>query len=68
MRNFAEFTGRHLYRNPFLVFSCEFCEISNVCLQNNTGQLLLAVSIVVKEVLANETVNYETRTKAYVLI
>ena len=65
MRNFAEFTGRHLYRNPFLVFSCEFC---NICLQNNTGQLLLAVSVVVKEVLANETVNYETRTKAYVLI
>ena len=27
MRNFAEFTGTHLCWNPFLVFSCEFCEI-----------------------------------------
>ena len=27
MRNFAEFTRKHLYQNPFLVFSCEFCEI-----------------------------------------
>ena len=39
-------------------------------LQNSTVQLLLivAVSIVAKGVLANDTVNYETRTKAYVLI
>ena len=27
MRNFAEFTRKHLYRNPFLVFYCEFYEI-----------------------------------------
>ena len=27
MRNFAEFTRKHLYRNLFLVFSCEFFEI-----------------------------------------
>ena len=27
MKNFAEFTRKYLYRNPFLVFSCEFCEI-----------------------------------------
>ena len=27
MRNFAEFTRKDLYRNPFLVFCCEFCEI-----------------------------------------
>ena len=39
-------------------------------LQNSTGRLLLiiAVSIVAKGLLANETVKYETRTKAYVLI
>ena len=39
-------------------------------LQNSSGRLLLiiAVSIVAKGVLANQTVNYETRTKAYVLI
>ena len=27
MTNFAEFTRKHLYRNPFLVFSFEFCKI-----------------------------------------
>ena len=39
-------------------------------LQNTTRRLLLiiAVSIVVKGELANETVNYDTKTKAYVPI
>ena len=39
-------------------------------LQNSTGRLLLmiAVSIVAKDVLANKTLNYETRTKAYALV
>ena len=39
-------------------------------LQNNTGPLLLivAVSIIAKRVLVNETANYDTKTKAYVLI
>ena len=39
-------------------------------LQNSTGQLLLiiAVSIVAKGLLANETVNYDTKAKAYILI
>ena len=27
MRNFAEFSRNHLYRNSFVVFSCEFCKI-----------------------------------------
>ena len=38
--------------------------------QNSTGRLplIIAVSIVVKGVLANETVNYDTKPKAYVLI
>ena len=59
MRNFAEFTRKHLYWNPFLVFSCD-----------GTGRLLLiiVVSIEARGVLTNETVNYETKTKAYVLI
>ena len=30
--------------------------------------VIIAVSIVAKGVLANETVNYDTQTKAYVLI
>ena len=36
-------------------------------LQNSTGRLLLiiAVSIMTKEVLANEAVNYDTKTEAY---
>ena len=52
----------------FLVFTCEICK--NIFLQNSTGQLFLiiTVSIVAKGVLANETVNYDTKTKAYVLI
>ena len=39
-------------------------------LQNSTGRLLLiiAVSIVAKGVLAHETVNYDTKTKTYILI
>ena len=39
-------------------------------LQNSAGRLLLiiAVSIVAKGVLANESMNHETRAKAYVLI
>ena len=52
-----------------------FCyEIYEICrstfLQNTTGRLLLiiAVSIVVKGELTNETVNYDTKTKAYVPI
>ena len=27
MRNFTEFTRKHLYGNSSLVISCEFCEI-----------------------------------------
>ena len=35
--------------------------------QNSTGRVLLiiAISIVTKEVLAKETVNYDTKTEAY---
>ena len=38
-------------------------------LQNSTGPLLLiiVVSIVTKGVLANETVNYDTKTEEYIL-
>ena len=65
MKNFAEFTRKHLYSNPFFVFSCEFCKIcKDTFLQNSTGQLpiIILASIVAKGVLANETVNYETKT------
>ena len=52
----------------FLVNFAEF--VRTPFLQNNTGRLILiiAVLIVAKEVLANKTVNYDTQTKAYVLI
>ena len=71
MRNFAEFTRKQLYYNPFLLFLVNFAKFARTpFLQNSTGQLLLiiAVSIVAKRVLANETVNYETRTKAYLFV
>ena len=40
--------------------------VRTLFLQNTTGQLLLikAASIVAKGVLANETVNHDTKTKA----
>ena len=70
MRNFAEFTKNICAGISFLVFSCEFCEfVRTPFLQTSTGRVLLiiAVSIVAKRVLASETVNYDTQTKAYVL-
>ena len=48
------------------MFSCEFCEIcKNTFFANTTGRLLLiiAVSMVMKRELANETVNYDTKLK-----
>ena len=44
--------------------------VRTLFLQNTTGRLLLiiAVSIVVKKELANETVNYGAGTKAYLPI
>ena len=65
MRNFAKFTRKHrCFRVSFVEF------VKTPFLQNSTGGLLLiiAVSIVAKGVLANEIVNYDTQTKAYVLI
>ena len=52
----------------FLVNSAKFVRIP--ILQNTTGRLLLiiAVSIVVKGELENETVNYDIKTKAQVPI
>ena len=71
MRNFAEFTRKHLHRNPFGVFLVNFAKFARIpFFQNSTGRLLLiiAVSIVKKGVLASETLNYERRAEAYVLI
>ena len=52
----------------FLVKFAKFVRIS--FLQNTTGRLLLimAISIVVKGELVNETVSYDTKTKVYVPI
>ena len=48
----------------------KFAKSVGIPLQNTTGQLLLimAVSKVVKRKLANETVIYDTKTKAYVQV
>ena len=56
---------------PFWCFLVNFAKFARASfLQNISRRLLLiiAVSIVGKGVLANQTANYETRTKAYVLI
>ena len=52
----------------FLVKFAKFVRIS--FLQNTTRRLLLiiAISIVVKGGLVNETINYDTKTKVYVPI
>ena len=71
MKNLAKFTRNICAGIPFLVFSCEFCEIfKNTFFAEQHRRLLLsiAVSIAAKELLANETVNYEIKTKAYILI
>ena len=59
--------ARSLFR-CFLVNFAEF--VRTPFLQDSIGRmiLILAVSIVAKRVMANETVNYDTQTKAYVLI
>ena len=53
-----------LQRRFFLVNFVKF--VRKLFLQNSTGRVLLiiAVSIFVKGELANETVNYDTETKA----
>ena len=56
-----------LQRMNFLVKFAKFVGI--LLLQNITGRLLIiAVSVVVKGELVNESVNYDTKTKAYVPI
>ena len=59
-RNLVKLTRNHLCRNLFF----------NKVKLGTTGRRLLfiAVSIVVKGKLANETVNYDTKTKAYLPI
>ena len=57
MRSFAKFTRKHLCQN--LIFGV-FLSILLI--------RITAVSMVVKGVLANDTVNYDTQTKTYVLI
>ena len=70
--DFADFTRKYLCWNSFLgVFLWILRNLQEyLFLQNSTGRMLLiiAVSIVPKGVLAKETVNYETKTKAYVLL
>ena len=56
---------------PFWYFLVNFAKFARTLfLQNNTGRVLLiiVVSIVTKGVLGNGTVNYEIRTKTYVLV
>ena len=50
------------------VFSFEFCEICKNALFAKQHRVIIAVSTVVKGVLANKTVNYDTKAKAYILI
>ena len=80
MKYFAESPRKHLRRNLFLIklnsivslkTRLNFAKFARApFLQNTTGSLILiiAVSIVLEGELANETVNYGTKTKANVPI
>ena len=82
MRSFAEFTRKHLTRNLFFdkvkfcrsstsLLSCEFCEIckNTFFAEHDRATVLDYSSIkVVKGELANENLNYDSKTKAYVPI
>ena len=70
LRNFTNFTGKHLSLSLFFnketlveVFSCEFCEISkNTFLQNTSGRLLLQLpwsNLVVLNFLKNVSISIE---------
>ena len=69
LRNFAKFTRKYLRQNLFFgVFLSNFVAfLRTPFLQNSTRRLILIITVS-KRVLANETVNYDTETKAYVLI
>ena len=70
-RNFTKFTRKHLTEIPCWCFLVNFAKFTRTpFLQNSIGRLFLiiAVLVVAKGVLANEPMNYETRTKGYVLI
>ena len=72
MLNFRELTKKaSVLKSLFWCFLVNFEKyVRTPFLQNSNGRLLLiiAVSMVAKEVLANETTNYDTKTKAYLLI
>ena len=73
MKNSAEFTRKNLCQNLFFGVSSEFCETCNITffaeqhwttaseyssINNSEGSTILV----------NETVNYDAKTKVYVLI
>ena len=62
---FASSLKRGLYRRYVLVNFTKF--VRTPFSQNTTGRMLLviAVPMVAKEELANKTVNYNTKTKAF---
>ena len=65
MRNFAELASKNLYRNLFLVFSCEFCETCEI--NFFAEQHRTTASEYSREYcIGKRTVNYDTKTKAYV--
>ena len=69
MRNFARKHKENICAKVFfLVFCCEFCEICKNTFFCRTAPDDYLVSIVTKEVLVNKTVDYDTKTKAYVLV
>ena len=73
MKNSAEFTRKHLRQNLFFGVSSEFCETCNITFfaeqhWTTASECSSINSSEENTVLVKETVNYDTKTKAYLFI
>ena len=72
IRDFAEYTHTHTHKNmcqnPFFGFLLGILGICKNIFFGEQHRTIKALSLVAKGLLANETINCETKTKAYVII
>ena len=70
MRDFAEDTHKkkNMCQNPFFGFLLGILGICKNIFFGEQHRAIIALSLVAKGLLAKEAINYETKTKAYVLI
>ena len=77
IRDFAEYTHTHTHththtqnmcQNPFFGFLLGILGICKNIFFGEQHRAIIALSLVAKGLLGNETINCETKTKAYVII